>query len=65
MKIAERLTDLVGNTPMLNLSRYAEEKGAGARIIAKIEYFNPLFSVKDRVGLAMIEDAEKRGLLKK
>ncbi len=64
-KIADSLTDLVGNTPMLNLGRYAREKGAKARIIAKLEYANPLFSVKDRVGLAMIEDAEARGLLKK
>ena len=58
--IAENLTDLVGNTPLLSLSRYAGQKNAGAKIIAKIEYLSPLFSVKDRVGIAMIKDAEKK-----
>ncbi len=63
--IADSLTGLVGNTPLLALNKYAAKKNAQATIIAKIEYFNPLFSVKDRVGIAMIEDAEKKGLLKK
>ncbi|NLA77893.1 MAG: cysteine synthase A [Clostridiales bacterium] len=63
--IAANLTQLVGKTPLLDLSRYCTETGAGAKIIAKLEYFNPLGSAKDRVGLAMIEAAEKQGLLKK
>ena len=63
-KIAERLTDLVGNTPLLELNNYSKNKGLKARVIAKLEYFNPAGSVKDRVALAMIEDAEAKGLLK-
>jgi cysteine synthase A len=63
-KIAKQLTDLVGNTPLLELSSYARSQQAGAHIIGKLEYFNPLGSVKDRVALAMIEDAEARGELK-
>lgn len=63
-KIAERLTDLVGNTPLLELNNYNKNKGLKARVIAKLEYFNPAGSVKDRVALAMIEDAEAKGLLK-
>lgn len=63
-KIAESLTDLVGNTPLLELSNYNKNKGLKARVIAKLEYFNPAGSVKDRVALAMIEDAESKGLLK-
>lgn len=62
--IAESLLDLVGKTPMLKMSRFAEACGASANIIGKLEYFNPLGSSKDRVGKAMIEDAEKKGLLK-
>jgi cysteine synthase A len=61
--IANKLTDLVGNTPLLELSALAEAHSAKARIIAKLEYFNPLGSVKDRTALAMIEDAESRGVL--
>lgn len=61
--IAESLLDLVGKTPMLNMSRYAAAAGVGGRIIAKLEYFNPLGSAKDRIGIAMIEDAEKKELL--
>jgi cysteine synthase A len=64
MKIASKLTDLVGNTPLLELSKFNSAKGAKARIIVKLEYFNPAGSVKDRVALAMIEDAEQRGVLK-
>ena len=63
-KIAERLTDLVGNTPLLELNNYNKNKRLKARVIAKLEYFNPGGSVKDRVALAMIEDAERRGILK-
>ena len=63
-KIAERLTDLVGNTPLMELSNYNKSKGLKARLIVKLESFNPAGSVKDRVALAMIEDAETSGLLK-
>ncbi len=63
-KIARRLTDLVGNTPLLELSNYNASKGLKARVVAKLEYFNPAGSVKDRIALAMIEDAETRGVLK-
>lgn len=63
-KIAERLTDLVGNTPLLELNNFNRDKDLKARVIAKLEYFNPAGSVKDRVALAMIEDAEAKGLLK-
>lgn len=62
-KIAASLTDLVGNTPLLELNNYSRNNGLHARVIAKLEYFNPAGSVKDRVALAMIEDAEARGLL--
>ncbi len=63
-KIAQHLTDLVGNTPLLELNNYSKSKGLKAHVIAKLEYFNPAGSVKDRVALAMIEAAEKDGLLK-
>lgn len=63
-KIAKQLTDLVGNTPLLELSNYNALKGLPATIIAKLEYFNPAGSVKDRIALAMINDAEAKGLLK-
>ena len=63
-KIAQHLTDLVGNTPLLELNNYGRNKELKARVIAKLEYFNPAGSVKDRVALAMIEDAEAKGLLK-
>ena len=63
-KIAKQLTDLVGNTPLMELSNYNKSKGLKARLIAKLESFNPAGSVKDRVALAMIEDAETSGLLK-
>lgn len=62
-KIAESLTDLVGNTPLLELNRYVRELDLKARLVAKLEYFNPAGSVKDRIALAMIEDAEAKGLL--
>lgn len=63
-KIAQCLTDLVGNTPLLELNNYSKNKGLRAHVIVKLEYFNPAGSVKDRVALAMIEDAETKGLLK-
>jgi cysteine synthase A len=65
MKISNNLTELVGNTPLLYLEKFSRKVGAdNARLIAKLEYFNPLGSVKDRAALAMIEDAEKNGSLK-
>lgn len=63
-KIAQRLTDLVGNTPLLELNNYNKSKELKAHVVVKLEYFNPAGSVKDRVALAMIEDAEAKGLLK-
>ncbi|HOI48962.1 MAG TPA: cysteine synthase A, partial [Prolixibacteraceae bacterium] len=62
-KIAKSLTDLIGNTPLLELTNYSRKHQTPATILAKLEYFNPAGSVKDRIGYAMIEDAEKRGLL--
>ena len=62
-KIASKLTDLIGNTPLLELGNYAKSHQAEARIIGKLEYFNPLGSVKDRIAFSMIDDAEKRGVL--
>ncbi len=63
-KIAKQLTDLIGNTPLLELSKFSKAKGLETPIIAKVEFFNPGGSVKDRIALAMIEDAEEKGLLK-
>ena len=63
-RVAKSLTELVGNTPLLELSAFEKKNNLGARVVAKLEYFNPAGSVKDRVALAMIEDAEKRGVLK-
>ncbi len=63
-KIAKQLTELIGNTPLLELGRFSQSKGIETPIIAKVEFFNPGGSVKDRIALAMIEDAEKKGLLK-
>ena len=60
-KIAKHLTDLIGKTPLLELSNYNRENHSLGTIIAKLEYFNPGGSVKDRIGFSMIEDAEKRG----
>ncbi len=64
-KIAKSLTDLIGNTPLLELSNFGKEQGVQGRLLAKLEYFNPAGSVKDRIGLAMIEDGEKRGIINK
>ena len=63
-KIAKQLTDLIGNTPLLELGKYSKAKGLDTPVIVKIEYFNPGGSVKDRIALAMIEDAEAKGILK-
>ena len=63
-KIAKKLTDLIGNTPLLELQRYNRKHELDARLIGKLEYFNPGGSVKDRIALAMIEDAERKGVLK-
>ena len=63
-RIARQLTDLVGNTPLLEFSNLNASKGLKAQVIGKLEYFNPAGSVKDRIALAMIEDAEAKGLLK-
>lgn len=64
MKVYEKLTDLIGNTPLLKLKNYENEKKLSAKILVKLEYFNPAGSVKDRIAFAMIDDAEKKGLLK-
>ncbi len=63
-RITESALELIGNTPMMRLNRYAKGKGLKADLLAKLEYLNPAGSVKDRVGLSMIEDAENKGLLK-
>lgn len=64
-KIAKNLTDLIGNTPLLELTNYSKSSGLDAKLIAKLEYFNPAGSVKDRIGYAMIKDAEEKGLISK
>ena len=64
-KISKSLTELIGKTPLLELSNYEKKLGLNAKIVAKLEYFNPGGSVKDRIALAMIDDAEQRGVLKK
>ena len=64
MKIYEKITDLIGNTPLLELKNFEKENDLQATIAAKLEYFNPAGSVKDRIGRAMIDDAEAKGLLK-
>lgn len=62
-KVAKSLTELVGNTPLLEINNFVKKHQLKARILVKLEYFNPAGSVKDRVALAMIEDAEQRGVL--
>ncbi len=63
-QIAKQLTELIGNTPLLELNKFSQSKGLDTPVIAKVEYFNPGGSVKDRIALAMIEDAEQKGILK-
>ncbi len=65
MKIAKSITELIGHTPLLELSNYQAQHQLGARILAKLEYFNPAGSVKDRIAKAMIETAEAAGILSK
>ncbi len=65
MKAFDKITDLIGQTPLLKLIGYSEEKNLEAEIYGKLEYFNPAGSVKDRIAKAMLEDAEAKGLLKK
>ena len=65
MKIANNIAELIGNTPLVRINRMAEGLAAGAQIAAKLEFFNPLSSVKDRIGLAMIEAGEKSGKINK
>lgn len=64
MKIAKKITDLIGHTPLLEISSFAEKHGAGARLTVKLESFNPSGSAKDRVGFAMIKKAQEEGRLK-
>ncbi len=64
MKTYERITDLIGGTPLLKLTNYGKEKNLGAVIYGKLEYFNPAGSVKDRIAKAMVDDAEEKGVLK-
>lgn len=64
-KIYESITDLIGKTPLLKLNNYAKKEGLKATILAKLEYFNPAGSVKDRIAKAMLDDAEEKGLLNK
>ena len=64
-KIYKTITDLIGKTPLLELEKYGKSHGLEAKVIAKLEYFNPAGSVKDRIAKAMIDDAEKTGKLKK
>lgn len=63
--IARKLTELIGNTPLLELTDYNKVYGVRGRLVGKLEYFNPLGSVKDRIALAMINEAEKRGVINK
>ncbi len=63
-KIYNSITELIGKTPLLNAKRFSEEKALSANILAKLEYFNPAGSVKDRIAKNMIEDAEQKGLLR-
>ncbi len=64
MKIYDKITDLIGGTPLLELKNYEKENNLEATILAKLEYFNPAGSVKDRIAKAMIDEAEEKGILK-
>ena len=64
MGIYQRITDLIGGTPLLELGNYERKNGLEATLLAKLEYFNPAGSIKDRIAMAMLDDAEAKGLLK-
>lgn len=64
-KIYKSLTDLIGNTPLLELSNYEKENNLEAKILVKLEYFNPAGSVKDRIAKKILDDAEAKGLINK
>lgn len=64
MTVYKAISDLIGNTPLVELTHIEEKKGLGASVVAKVEFFNPAGSVKDRIAKKMIEDAEKKGLIK-
>lgn len=64
MKVYKKITDLIGGTPLLELTKTEEKNGLSATVLAKLEYFNPAGSVKDRIAKAMIDDAEQKGILK-
>ena len=64
MRVFNNITGLIGHTPLVEINRFTEKLGLKARILVKLELFNPAGSVKDRIALSMIEDAEKKGLLK-
>ena len=64
MKIYKKITDLIGSTPLMELKNFEKENNLDAKVVAKLEYFNPAGSVKDRIALAMLDDAEEKGLLK-
>ena len=64
MRVYRKITDLIGGTPLLELTNYEKANELNAKIYAKLEYFNPAGSVKDRIAKAMLDDAEEKGLLK-
>lgn len=64
MKVYKKITDLIGNTPLVEITKFQERKGLKGKLLVKLEYFNPGGSVKDRIAKAMIEEAEKKGILK-
>jgi cysteine synthase A len=64
MTITKRITDLIGNTPLLELSNYVQRNNLKSILLGKLEYFNPVGSIKDRTAAAMLDDAEKKGLIK-
>src|SRR5450756_929963 len=64
MKIANDVTELIGNTPLVRIRRLTQDAGAVAEVVAKLEFFNPAHSVKDRIGLSMIDAAEQAGKIK-
>src|SRR5690606_24621470 len=63
-RIYNSITETIGDTPLVRLDRLAKEKGVKANLLAKLEFFNPIASVKDRIGVSMIDDLEERGLIR-